>query len=66
MLVLSRRRDERIVLGSNIEVIVIQVRSKRVKLGIIAPDKVSIQRAELLREVERQKTDKLVRPCNHV
>ena len=48
MLVLSRREGETICIGDNIEVKVIAVRGKRVKLAFEAPRDVTIRRAELL------------------
>ena len=47
MLVLSRRRQERIVIGG-VELTVLDIGVGRVKLGIAAPVSVSIVRAELL------------------
>ena len=47
MLVLSRRKGERIVIASQIEVQVLDVRGKRVRLGFVAPDGVSIHREEV-------------------
>jgi carbon storage regulator len=47
MLVLSRKRDESVVIGDNIEVTVLSVGNGRVKLGIRAPRTVSVLRGEL-------------------
>ena len=52
MLVLSRKRDEKIIIGDDIQVTVIDVRGKYVRLGIDAPPSVRIVRDELLRSVE--------------
>jgi len=49
MLVLSRRRGERIVIGPNIELTVVAVCGNRVRLGVQAPPEVTILRNELLR-----------------
>jgi len=60
MLVLTRRRGERISIGEGVEVLVLEVRGSRVRLGITAPPGVDIFRRELL-EQERlvlvQQTD---------
>lgn len=53
MLVLSRRRDEAIHIGSDIKVTVLSIRNLRVKLGIEAPNGVSIWREELVKGVPR-------------
>ena len=47
MLVLSRQRDEAIMLGNNIEVVVVDIRGDKVRLGINAPKSVSIYRKEV-------------------
>ncbi|QHT56906.1 carbon storage regulator CsrA [Cellulomonas sp. H30R-01] len=48
MLVLSRRVGERLVIGDDIVVTVIEVRSDGVRLGIDAPRDVRVHRAEVL------------------
>lgn len=47
MLVLGRKIGEAIVIADNITVTVLDIHGGRVKLGISAPDAVSIRRAEL-------------------
>lgn len=47
MLVLSRRKGERIVIGQDIEVVVSKIEGNRVKIGVIAPNATKIIRAEL-------------------
>jgi carbon storage regulator len=47
MLVLSRKVGQRIVLGPDIEVTVVQIRGQRVRVGVTAPREVSVNRLEL-------------------
>jgi len=47
MLVLCRKRGEQIVIGENIEVVVLEIRDDRVKLGFKGPLEVPIHRQEL-------------------
>lgn len=47
MLVLSRKTQETITIGSNIQITVLLVNAKRVKIGIEAPDNVRVLRGEL-------------------
>ncbi len=47
MLVLSRKVGERLMLGNNVEIAVIQVRGKKVRLGVTAPRDVPVHRAEV-------------------
>ena len=47
MLVLSRKSQEAIVIGANIRVVILEIVGGRVRLGIQAPDGVTIRREEL-------------------
>ena len=47
MLVLRRKPGERVYVGDDIEVVVLEVQGNRVKLGFNAPDFLPIQRGEL-------------------
>ena len=47
MLVLSRKKGERIVIGGEIEVVVLDIQGDRVKLGFNGPLEVPIHRREL-------------------
>lgn len=52
MLVLTRKRGELIQIDGNIQVTVISVQGNRVRLGIEAPDSVSVRRGELVFDVD--------------
>ena len=54
MLVLSRHRNETIVLGDNIRVTIVDVRGDKVRLGIEAPADVSIHRLEVYEAIQRE------------
>lgn len=47
MLVLSRKPEEKIVIGDSITVTVLQVKNGKVKLGIDAPEEVGVHRYEI-------------------
>lgn len=47
MLVLSRKKGESIVINDNIEVTVVEIRGDKIRLGIVAPREVIIDRAEV-------------------
>jgi len=51
MLVLSRKKDEKISIGDNIELTVVEVKGDVVKIGISAPREVKIYRGELLEAI---------------
>ncbi len=54
MLVLSRQRDESIVIGDNIVVTIVDVRGDKVRLGIDAPREVSVHRREVYEAIQRE------------
>jgi carbon storage regulator len=47
MLVLTRRRDEEIVIDNRIRVRILEVQGERVRLGIVAPPDVTVDRQEV-------------------
>ncbi len=53
MLVLSRQRDERIMIGDDIEILVVDVRGDKVRLGINAPPQVAVHRKEVYEAIKR-------------
>ncbi len=55
MLVLSRKRDEKIILGEGeITIVVVDIRSDKVRLGIKAPADISVHREEIFRIKQRE------------
>lgn len=50
MLVLSRKKDEVIVINDNIKITIVEFRGNKVRVGIEAPGDVRIMRSELLPE----------------
>jgi carbon storage regulator len=49
MLVLSRKKNEKIMIADNIEVVVLEIRGDRVRLGIVAPADIKVHREEITR-----------------
>ncbi len=56
MLVLSRKKDESIVIANDIVVTVIDVRGDKVRLGIVAPKDVPVHREEVYAAIHGTKT----------
>ncbi|MFV2068816.1 MAG: carbon storage regulator CsrA [Pirellulales bacterium] len=54
MLVLSRQRDESIIIGDNIVVTVVDVRGDKVRLGIDAPTEIPVHRQEVYEAIQRE------------
>ncbi len=55
MLVLSRQRDESIMIGDNVVVTVVDIRGDKVRLGIQAPEEVPVHRREVYEAIQREK-----------
>lgn len=54
MLVLSRQRDESIMIGDNIVVTIVDIRGDKVRLGINAPAEVPVHRQEVYEAIQRE------------
>lgn len=55
MLVLSRQRDESIIIGEDIVITIIDIRGEKVRLGISAPPHVPVHRKEVFEAIKREK-----------
>ncbi len=58
MLVLSRNIDESIMIGDNIEITMLKVKSNKVLLGITAPKEVPVHRREVYDAIQREEKKK--------
>lgn len=54
MLVLSRQRDESIIIGDNVVITIVDVRGDKVKLGIEAPKEIPVHRREVYEAILRE------------
>jgi carbon storage regulator len=54
MLVLSRQRDESIMIGDNIVVTIVDIRGDKVRLGINAPTEIPVHRQEIYEAIQRE------------
>lgn len=57
MLVLSRQRDETIMIGDEIEISVVDIRGDKVRLGINAPTRIAVHRKEVYDAIKRENTE---------
>ena len=55
MLVLSKQKDETIMIGDDIEITIVDVRGDKVRLGITAPREISVHRREVYDAIQREK-----------
>lgn len=53
MLVLSRKRNESIVIDDDITILVVEIRRDKVRLGIEAPQELPVHRNEVYEEIRR-------------
>jgi carbon storage regulator len=54
MLVLSRRKDESIVIGDDIHITVVEIRDDKVRLGVECPADISVHRREVYDAIHRE------------
>jgi len=54
VLVLSRQRDETIMIGDDIELTVVDIRGDKVRLGIKAPAHIAVHRKEVYDAIKRE------------
>jgi len=57
MLVLSRQRDETIMIGDDIEITIVDIRGDKVRLGINAPRQVQVHRKEVYEAIKRENAE---------
>jgi carbon storage regulator len=53
MLVLSRKKNESIVINDNITIVVVEIRGDKVRLGVEAPKEVPVHRREVYEAIKR-------------
>ena len=58
MLVLSRKMNEKIMIGEDIEIMVIEIRGDKVRLGIQAPKEVKVHRQEVYESIKKENAAK--------
>lgn len=54
MLVLSRQKEQTIMIGDNIEITVVDIRGDKVRLGITAPIEIPVHRKEVYDAIQRE------------
>ena len=54
MLVLSRKKEESIIIDENIEIMVVGIQDGKVKLGIKAPKNIEIHRKEIYQAIQNE------------
>ena len=57
MLVLSRHRDESIMIGDDVVITIVDIRGDKVRLGINAPQHIPVHRQEVYEAIQRETAD---------
>lgn len=52
MLILSRKTGERLVIGDDIEIVVLEVKGDQIKIGVEAPKTMKVYRGEVYEEIQ--------------
>ena len=66
MLVLSRKKDESVVINNNIRIVVVEIRGDKVRLGVEAPKEVPVHRSEVYEAINSDDPDKTIPSVNNV
>jgi len=64
MLVLSRKKDESIMIGDQIEIKILAVDGEQIKIGIVAPKAVKVHRSEVFEAIHAQNKEALSASTN--
>ncbi len=64
MLVLSRKKDESIMIGDQIEIKILAIEGEQIKLGIVAPKTVKVHRSEVFEAIQAQNKEALSSTTN--
>ncbi len=57
MLVLSRKKDEKIIIGDKIAIMVVDIQGDKVRLGIEAPREVTVHREEVYQAIQKKQAE---------
>jgi carbon storage regulator len=58
MLVLSRKKNESIVINNDITIVVVEIRGDKVRLGVEAPKEVPVHRREVYEAIKRSELER--------
>ncbi len=61
MLILSRKPNQKILIGDNIEITLVEIKGEQVKIGINAPSSVKVFREEIYKEIQTENEAALVK-----
>ena len=65
MLVLSRKKNESIVINNDITIVVVEIRGDKVRLGVEAPKEIPVHRQEVYDAIRRVEKPETTPPSEH-
>ena len=66
MLVLSRKKDESVVINNDIRIVVVEIRGDKVRLGVEAPKEVPVHRSEVYEAINGDESENAIKTINNV
>jgi len=66
MLILSRKKNESIVINDNITIVIVEIRGDKVRLGVNAPKEVPVHRQEVYDAIRRKHLDNQEKPNSNI
>lgn len=54
MLILTRKHNESIMVGDNVEIVVLEIKGDQIKLGVQAPKNVKVYRGEVYKDIQEE------------
>lgn len=57
MLVLTRKQGESVIIGDNIKVTILQIQGSNIRVGIEAPNEISVHREEIFNKIQEGKNE---------
>ena len=60
MLILTRKRNERIMIGDDVIVTVVSIQGNQVKIGVSAPESVPVHREEIYEKIKQSSNGEVV------
>ena len=66
MLVLSRKKDESVVINNDIRIVIVEIRGDKVRLGVEAPKEVPVHRSEVYEAINGNESDNSISSVNNI